>query len=280
MLLVSIFSPSRLIDVTRRTTARLFQHRALLFEQLWRDIFEQHAGQMAGGLWLLIHPLFLMAVYVVVFSIVFKARAGGTEEMPLDYTAYILSGVIPWLSAQQAMNKSCAALTTSANLIKQVVFPIEVLPAKAVFASFVPLIVSLVLLTIYVAATHGSLSLTYFLLPFLFAMQLLWWLGMGFLLSSVAVFVRDLKELVQMFSLAGVYFAPIVYLPNWVPPLFKPILYANPFSHLVWCYRDALYFGRIDHPWSWGLVFVFSIVIYVLGVRAFCGLKPYFGDTL
>ena len=107
-------------------TERLYCHRRLLWHQIKQELLEQHAGQMLGAAWPIVHPLFLMAVYTFIFSVVFVNRIGGTYDLPLDYTAYIMSGLIPWLAIQFALNKATTALTSNAGLIKQVVFPIEV----------------------------------------------------------------------------------------------------------------------------------------------------------
>ena len=97
----------------------------------------------------------------------------------------------------------------------------------------------------------------------LLAFQLLAMIGVAFALAAVGAYLRDAKDFVQLFAMMGVYLLPRVYLPEWVPTLFKPLLYLNPFSYMVWGYQDALYFGRFQHPWAWGVfaagsVFVFS----------------------
>jgi len=279
-MIAGILNPRRLWQATALTTMRLITHRRLLAEQLRRELLEQHAGNMIGGIWLIVHPVFLMGVYVVVFALVFRSRMGGTRELPLDYTAYILSGVVPWLATQQALAKSCSALIQSASLIKQVVFPIDVLPARAVLGALVPFAVMMAVLMVYVLITNGSLLLTYLLLPVLVAALVLWFLGCGFLLAATTVFIRDVRDLVNMFLTAGLFLLPIIYLPQWLPAAFKPIIYINPFSYVIWCFQDVLYFGRFEHPWAWPLMIGGGVVVYVLGCRAFQAFRPYFGDAL
>jgi lipopolysaccharide transport system permease protein len=62
--------------------------------------------------------------------------------------------------------------------------------------------------------------------------------------------------------------------------LFKPVLYLNPFSYMGWCYQDALYFGRFEHPWAWCLFAGGSLLTFVTGYRLFRWLKPHFGNAL
>ena len=262
------------------TTSRLVSHRNLLVEQLRRELFDQHAGHIMGGVWLIIHPIFLMAVYVFVFALVFRTRIGGTHDMPLDYTTYILSGLIPWLTIQQALGKACIVLTQNAALIKQVVFPIEVLPARAVLSSLVPLAVMIVVLIAYVTVTYHAVPTTYLLLPILVVLLVPWLLGIGFLLSAATVFVRDVRELVTLFLTVGPFLLPVMYLPAWVPAAFKPLIYANPFSYIIWCFQDALYFGNVDHPWAWLVTALGGGAMFLLGGHFFQAARPLFGDAL
>lgn len=264
----------------REVATLLVRHRDLTFEMARRDVSDRYVGQAFGMIWAVGHPLFMMAVYVFIFAVVFKQKVGGTIEMPLDYTTYILAGLIPWLSFQESMNKSCAAITGNAGLVKQVVFPIEILPVKGVLASLLPQFVSTALLIVYVIATQEGLLGTYFLLPVLMLMQFFAMLGIGYILSPIGAYFRDIKDFVQLYGIVGMYLMPVFYLPDMVPNLFKPFLYINPFSHLIWCYQDALYFGRFAHPWSWGLTLFFCMMAFVFGYRLFRKLKPGFGNVL
>jgi len=222
----------------------------------------------------------LMGVYVFIFAYVFRMKVGGTAELPLDYTAYLLSGLIPWLSFQESMSKGSTAISANANLVKQVVFPIEILPVKGVVASLATMLVFLCLLTVYVLFSHGFIHWTYALLPGLIFFQMLAMIGIAYVLSSVGAYFRDIKDLVQIFSVVGAYLMPVFYLPEQMPELFRPLLYFNPFSYLVWCWQDALYYGRFEHWWAWAVFPVFSTLVFYTGYRVFRKLKPMFGNVL
>lgn len=255
-------------------------HRDLVIEMARREISERYSGQVLGTYWAIGHPLFLIGLYVFIFAFVFKQKIGGTVEMPLDYTTYLLSGLVPWMTIQEVMNKSCTSVTSNSALVKQTIFPLEALPAKGILAALPTQCVSLTLLLVYVLGTHGSLPWTYLLLPVVMLIQIGIMLGIAFFLSSVGVFLRDTKDVVQLLGVAGMYLLPIFYLPTWVPEVFKPFLYLNPFSYLVWCYQDVLYFGQIVHPWAWGVAFLFSFFGLITGYKFFRKMKLMFGNVL
>src|SRR5262249_53996825 len=155
----------------------------------------------------------------------------------------------------------------NANLVKQVVFPLEVLPIKGILATLFPQAICTLLLTIYILATTHALPWTYALLPALLAMQVLIMCGIGFLLGAISPFFRDIKDIVQVFSVIGVYLVPVVYLPDMVPNVVRPLLYLNPFSHLIWCYQDVCFAGNIGHPWSWMVTLTLGMGGCALGYR-------------
>jgi lipopolysaccharide transport system permease protein len=258
----------------------LRRHSQLTWEMTKREIADRYAGQAIGTVWTFAHPIIQMAVYVFIFSYVFSTRMVVETGSPFDFTAYILAGLIPWLAFSESMSKAASVIVGNANLVKQVVFPLEVLPVKSTLASFLTQLVATAVLLLYVLIVCQTLTWTYLLLPVLFALQLLFMVGLACLLGAVGTYFRDLKELVQIHSIIGIYLMPIVYQPSMVPPVFQPLLYANPFSYMIWCYQDVCYFGYIAHPWAWPVFAALSVGSFCIGYRAFRKLKPYFGNVL
>jgi lipopolysaccharide transport system permease protein len=257
------------------------RHSQLTWEMIKRDITERYAGQMFGTLWAIGHPLFLMSIYVIVFTYIFSMRIGsGGYDFPLDYPTYILSGLIPWMTFQESMNRGTLAVLANADLVKSVVFPLEILPIKGIFSAFLTQGVATLFLIGYVLIKFHYLPWTYSLLPLLFFFQFLAMTGVCYVLASVGAYFRDLKDIVQVFSVACFYIIPILYLPSWLPKWFQPIFLLNPFSYMVWCYQDACFFGRFEHPWAWPIFFILSSLTFYLGYRIFHKLKTMFGNVL
>ncbi len=260
--------------------ALLRYNKRLSIELARREILDRYSGQIIGPIWALAHPLFMMGLYVFIFTVVFKIKIQNSIEMPLDYTTYLLSGLVAWIGCQEAMSKACTAITSNSSLVTQVTFPIEILAVKGVVASLFPQTVSLLFLIIYVIWTNGFPPITYLLLPILLVIQLLFMIGISLFLSITGSFFRDTKDFVQLVSIAGLYMLPVFYLPQWVPAIFKPIIYLNPFSYLIWCFQDVLYFGRIEHPWAWFVTSILSIIFFIMGYRLFRKVKPFLGNVL
>jgi lipopolysaccharide transport system permease protein len=267
-------------EIWREQMALLIQQRRIIVEMAKREITDRYLGQVFGVFWAFGHPLVLMAVYVFIFAVVLKVKVGGTHAMPLDYTTYLLAGLIPWFGFQESMGKGSTVIIAHADLVKQVIFPIEVLPVKGVLASLITQIIFLFLLLLYIVVMYHSLSWICLLLPFLVLVQALAMIGVAYGVSAIGVYFRDIKDFLQVFSIVGIYLMPTFYLPESVPTLFRPLLYANPFSYLVWCYQDVLYFGRFEHWWAWVVWTVISVGLFYLGYRLFRRLKIMFGTVL
>lgn len=272
--------PTANVRAFAEAAAMIVRERRLLLALAKREISDRFVGQVFGLLWVVAYPSFMMALWLFVFAFVFKTRIGGTHELPLDYTAYLLSGLVPWLSFQDAMSRSCMVVMSSAGMIRQGLIRAELLPVKVIVTALLTQGIMLAVLCGYVFATNGALFATYLLLPVLIVFQALAMIGVGYILAAVTVFFRDAKDIVSLFIMAGPFMMPVFYLPDWVPAAVRPVLYANPFSYLVWCYQDALYFGRIEHPVAWAVFGLGSTVLFALGYRVFRKLQPIFGNIL
>ncbi len=264
-----------------RDGVRLLRTHAVLILAMTREeLVSRHSGQLLGSAWILIHPLALTFLYLFLFGVVFAQRIGGTREMPLDYTAYILSGLIPWFTFQVAMTTSVVAVSGNANLAKQFVFPLEILPVRDAVSACLTWLVGVSATLLYVMASQRLAFGTWLLLPVVLAWQLLAMIGVALVLSALAVFVRDLRDVIGLFSMVAIFLMPVVYLPGWVPPLFQPVMLANPFTYMVWVYQDVIYFGRVAHPIGWVVFGLGAPLVFAWGVRVFRATKPAFSSVL
>jgi len=278
--LLSLLHPFAHIQAFGEASRMLVQRRQMIFAMARRDISNRYAGQVLGTFWAVGHPLFQMAVMVFVFAVVFNQKIGGTHDLPRDYTVYILAGLSAWLSLSPVLATSAISIVSNASLIKQFTFDARVLPAKDILVSFVVWSVSILIVMLYTVISYRTVPWTYVLIPVVMMVHFITALGCAWALASISVFFRDVKDFVQLANTAMVYVLPIVYLPAWVPPLFKPFIYANPFSYLIWIYQDTFYFGRIEHPWAWLLATLFALFMFTAGYRLFRRLQPMFGGAL
>lgn len=273
-----------MIQAAARPFQQLYKNRELIFDYVKREIFGRYKGSPLGAVWSIVHPAVFALVYIFLFGIVFQSNIGFTEDMPLGYVSYILSGLVPWLCIQSCLNGSALVIVYNQNIVKQVIFPLEVFPVQAVgsalFIQTIYLGVTILYNTVDSLLRGGPVFWSLLLLPVVLLVQITFLLGLSFLISSVTVFFRDLKEIIQIIGVIGIYLMPVVYLPSAVPSIFKIIIYLNPFSYIIWMFQDVLYFGQILHPGAWIVSTIMAIVAFYGGYTVFQKLKPYFGSVL
>jgi lipopolysaccharide transport system permease protein len=272
-------SPYRNMQALRSTFEQICRYRELLRELVDRDLSASHAQHGFGGLWVYVHPLVVVGTYLLIFGFVLGSKITVAGDFPGDYPGYILAGLVPWLMMQAAIVRGPSALISSANLVKQVVFPIEVLPIAGVIAATIPQLPALGLVMVYKLLVGGLGWLVIFL-PVVLVIHFILAVGLSFALAAVTPFFRDLREIVTVFTSVVMYMMPTVYLPDWMPHILRPIIYLNPFSYLVWVYQDVLFFGTFRHPFAWLVTLVFALLALGLGYRTFEKLKPYYGNVL
>src|SRR5262249_19753612 len=154
---------------------------------------------------------------------------------------------------------SLGSVVNNATIVKQMAFPLELLPLKTLAGPLSFAAVSLLFLIGYGAwVTQGTIVPAYLVgLPVLIALSLLLFVGLSLLLGSLQVFLRDLKEFVGMFLGIGLFLHPILYFPEAVPEFVRPVLYASPFSYFLFCWQDVMFFGGMARPAAWVITTIF-----------------------
>src|SRR3954464_6537412 len=126
---------SRLINLQANFVAAkqaiqlLWHRRELLLEMTRRDVVDRYAGQMLGSSWAVIAPLLTVATYLFAFGLIFRSRMG-VDDNGAGYVAFALAGLVPWMGLQDGLSRSAVSISGNGNLVKQIVFPSEILPLK------------------------------------------------------------------------------------------------------------------------------------------------------
>ncbi|MGX5735304.1 ABC transporter permease [Bosea thiooxidans] len=269
-----------LLKVTQDFTHVIIRNLALVREMAVREIKGGHAGHGLGSVWIYVQPIVVVATYMLIFGVVIGSKIAVTTTFPGDYTSYIVVGLGAWLLMSNALGRATNAFSGNANLVKQVVFPIETLPVATTLACFVIYAPTLVLILAYKLFLGGGLGWLSLALPFVLALHALLCVGLTLLLSVTTPFLRDIREFVTIYMSVSMYFTPAIYLPDWVPAVVRPILYLNPFSYVVWVYQDTLFFGEVRHGFAWIVFVAMTIGIFLAGLTVFRRVKPYLGNVL
>lgn len=267
------------ITATNFLFGSLVKHRRLLLEMAKRDISDRYSGQVLGAVWAVVHPVMTIAVFIFMFAVVFRMKVDGGLNVPGDHTLYMVSGIVPWLVVADILGRSSSAVSGQASLVKQVVFPVEILPVKMVLATLPTFLIGFFGLAVY-GLVVGRFTPAMLMYPLAAIPLYLFLLGASFAISAIGVFVRDIKEFVQMYTLIGLYIAPIFYFMDWVPERVRFLIYLNPVTVFVETFHDAAYYGGIRSWAIWLIALLLGAISVWGGATIFARLKPHFGSYL
>jgi len=276
-----MFDPQSNIAALREAVSMLRRHRELVVEMTRRELLDRYAGNAFGGLWAVAAPLLVLGANVFALMYIFRIRFSSADIGGLQYAIFMLTGMTPWLAMSDAIGRASTAIVGSANLVKQIVFPSEILPIKLVFATIPSLLVG-VFVVLVLKVASGSVPIVGFavLLPICAIYYLMLVTGFVYALAALGVFLRDIREFTSVILAVSMFLHPIYYPPGTPPQWLETIFVVSPFSHLIWCFHDALFYGTITRPWSWVICPLVGLFLMGLGWRVFRTLRPTFGNAL
>jgi lipopolysaccharide transport system permease protein len=244
-----------------------------------RELRGRYKKSFLGWSWSLLNPLATVIVYSIVFAFFLKIPPSTGDPSGLkNFAAFLLCGLLPWNYLSNGMNGAMGSLIGNANLIKKVYFPREVFVVSAIASLLVSFLIELAVLCAIL------LLLGNFVLPWIpvllviVVIQSFFVLGIGFLLSVLNVYFRDVQHLISIALMALFSSAPIVYPIKYVPqeahvagmtiPV-RAIYDLNPLVQFINCYRNALYDLRFPPALSVLYLIAWSGVFMAVGLAVF-----------
>ena len=257
----------------------LWRHRHLILHTTYNDTRGRYSGSILGSLWDVRSPLLLLGVYILVYVVILRVRMpNAPSASALDYTLVIFAGLVPWFGFSEATTASLSSVVGNPNLIHNTSFPAPILPVKAVLASLIGQGVGLLLLMLLLAFSNRA-SLYWLLVPVAVIVQVLFSLGLGWILAVLNVFVRDLGQVISSLLLMLLFVSPIAYTREFVDDgRARLVLDLNPLSHLIELYRAPLVYGRAPAPLSILIAAGLALACFWLGFRFFVSIKPHLAD--
>lgn len=218
----------------------LYRYRWLLYELVMRDVFIRYRGSVLGILWTLITPLLFALIYIVVFSLFLRIN------MP-NYAVFLIAGLLPWQWFATSLQAGTNAIVDGRTYITNSVLPPILLAVVPVLSNFVHFLLSYAIMLVIALFLHVHFGWAMLVLPFLFAIQLIFTLGLTLLAATLHVFYRDALQLVAILLALVFYLIPIVYPLSLVPERFRLLLMANPLTALILSYQDVFAHNAVPH---------------------------------
>jgi len=225
-----------------------WRHRQLIYSLVKREVVGRYRGSMLGMLWSFFNPVFMLAVYTFVFSIVFEARWSHVGESKAEFALVLFAGLIIYNLFAECLNRAPILILANVNFVKKVVFPLEILPWVILGAAFFHALVSLIVWLVFSFFVAGLPPVTIFLLPVPLVPLVLYIMGFSWFVASLGVYLRDTAQIVGIITMTLMFLTPIFYPVTAIPEVSRPLIYSNPLPFIVEQLRDLLYF-RLPLHW-------------------------------
>jgi ABC-type polysaccharide/polyol phosphate export permease len=253
----------------------LYRYRQLIAALTARDLKARYRGSILGFFWSLANPLLLLGIYTLAFTTFFPS------QVVRPYPLFLFTGILPWTFFSAAVLESTSSISANAALIKKVMFPAEALPLVVVFSHLVHFALAipilLLALGIYVFLGQAAISWTILLVPVLMLFQTVFVAGIAMVISSAAVLLRDLRDIVANLMTLGFFLTPIIYLIDGIDSrLWRALLRLNPMTPFVVAYQDVIFFRHLPGAADTFLIVAYSFVALGAGLVVFGRLR----DTL
>lgn len=269
----------RLIDPLSPYRA-LVRHFALVVQMAERDVAKRYRGSFAGLFWSFFNPLLLLVIYTFVFGVIFRARWDARVAGHFQYAIVLFAGLNISTMFTECANKATTLIEENPSYVKRIVFPLETLAWSTLGAALFHLLISTLALLALLLIVKHSIPWTVILFPVVALCYVPFIAGTVWLLASLGVFFRDLRQLVSILASALMFLAPILYPMSMIPGKWRFLLYLNPLTVIAMASQNVLFFGELPRWDHLGLYVVISCFFAWMAFAWFQQTKKGFADVI
>lgn len=262
-------------------TRSIWHHRRLIQQMTWREVVGRYKGSILGLGWSFFNPLMMLVVYTFVFSFVFKARWGiSTTESKTDFALVLFVGLIIHGLFAEVLNRAPGLILSNTNYVKKVVFPLEILTVVSLGAALFHAMISVAVLLAAFTLLNGYINWTIIYAPIILLPLLSLTLGLGWLLASLGVYLRDIGQVIGIITTMLLFLAPVFYPITVLPETYQSILRLNPITIPIQQTRAAIVFGQTP-DWIYLIIYTsISLAVCWAGFWWFQKTRRGFADVV
>lgn len=225
----------------REAVVDVWEHRELLQQLTLRDIKLRYKQAVMGLAWAVFMPvLIVFSGLIIRFAM---AQISGQELVASAVANIALKG-LGWAFFVGALGFATSSLIGNMNLVTKIYFPREVLPLSAVGAQMFDSSLGLIVLIIILPFLGVRLHLETLWAPVLLALLILFTTAASLALSCANLFFRDVKYIVQVILMFGIFFTPVFFEPSMLGARGSVIVMLNPLSGILEGLRLSVIVGH------------------------------------
>lgn len=242
-----------------------FQKYKFLLQQLVsRDFKVKYKRSVLGILWSLLYPIMMMIVMAIVFSNVFKFSTPG-----VNYLVYLLTGLTFFNYFSEASNLAMSSVVANFGLINKIYIPKYIFPLSKCLFVGINFLLTLIPLYLVIFFTGTGINVYHLLLPFSFLCLFLFTVGMGFLLSTISVFLRDMFYIYGIIITIWTYLTPVMYDINMIDSQLQFFMKCNPLYQYINFARTIILYHQCPTVDQFLMCLISSLIVLFLGIFVF-----------
>jgi lipopolysaccharide transport system permease protein len=258
----------------------LWSHRGIIRGLVRREVDARFRGTVGGVAWYVLNNLALLALYTLVFGVVFDLRWPGARTGTGDFALRLFVGLIVFNMVSENLGRAPTLVVANANYVKKIVFPLEVLPVVSLGATLYNAGIAFVVLIAAMLLLGSPFHWTILLAPLVLLAVLPWLLGLCWILASLGVFVRDIGQVVPLATTALLFLSPVFFPLQSLSPLLQAVVMLNPISAPIEAARDLILLGRLPPLLPLAALTAGGLLLAALGLKWFRLTKRSFADVL
>ena len=258
------------MQALREPLAEIVRGHELLRELTLRELRVRYKQTLLGAAWALFTPALMMVVFSTIFARL-RGQGNDLDTFGAPYAIFVYCGLLPWQWFAGAMKNCAESLTRNSRLVSKIYMPREVFPLSSVLSGLADFAVASTLLGVLMLWHRFPLPLAGLAwLPLVVGVQFLLVSGLGLLLAMANLFYRDVKYVLEVVLLVGMFATSVVYpikaadLGGWTR-----LLALNPMTHIIDAYRQTLLAGQPPHAPGFAYAAALSAVVFLWGLKKF-----------
>jgi lipopolysaccharide transport system permease protein len=265
-----------------RQVSGIARKRDLWWQFTVRSVESRYRGSYLGILWAVINPMLLLSIYFVVFGLIFGGHFRDQKVESLkDYAMAMFLGLTLYQLLAETLGASPLLITGNSNLVKKVVFPLEILPLAQAGGLWFNLAIGLVLALGGWLVIGNSFTLVGLLwLPVILVPLLMLSAGLAWLFAALGVFYRDLAQAMPFVAQVIMYSSAVFYPVSRITGPLWLVLRWNPFLQTVVLAREAVLWNLPINLRALGYTYAAGIASMIIGRWVFQKLRPAFADVI
>ena len=254
--------------------------RNLIWQFARREVLGRYRGSVLGVSWSVLTPMAMLAVYTLVFRHIFKAKWPGVEDGNMSFALNLFAGLLVFNWAAEFLSRAPRLVAEQPNLVTKVVFPLQVLPWSALLSSFFHVMVSCLVWLAGCLLFGQGVHASWLALPLVFLALVPTLLGLGWALSALGVYFRDLSEIVGLFMGMFLFLTPVFFPLSVLPDFLQGWVAFNPLAVPIEALRSIGLMGVWPNFLALLQLFLVGCVLALGGAWLFETSRKGFADVL